>query len=111
MDFDSLANDFVNRFGLNENLFDINFENVEIDQLDYQLRITVERRLSNYFFSSFRYKERTEENWNSIVLYAPKNRVAEVIDVLNDILREENENEVNMADKRNMSGWAHIKLL
>jgi hypothetical protein len=87
MEYNILVNNLSERTGINRNLFQLDFEPTQENEL-----ILVERQSSNhYYFSQYEYWANINERWKSIVLFIPNGVIRDFLEILNSILEEYDE--------------------
>lgn len=86
MSYNNVTTEIAKATGLNEKLFQLDFQDLKPISEDSTIKRYSIRELQNHYISSYQYFENIKENWNCISIQIPLGILEEFIEILNPIL-------------------------
>lgn len=93
MNYEALVESLSEKSGISRNMFNLDFEKSR----ENGLTMIDGRDSNNYFFSRYEYWQNSDYGgWKSIVLYIPNEILIEFLRILNQVLKENNEEIIDL---------------
>lgn len=89
--YQEIVNFLHEKFNLPKEIFTIDISTISLQSEDYLCKESQSFKINyNQYFSSYSYKESLKEDWESIILYFPNNRIQQIIPVINQLNQSNN---------------------